>query len=76
MISSWRRLLMGRPSQLAASPSWPATALASLLPVAAPVALLVAFLAAAAPSIVVQDTWMTLVSGREIAEHGFPRSTV
>lgn len=45
---------------------------AGLLPVAAPVAVLAAFLAVAAPALVVQDTWLTLVSGREIASHGLP----
>src|SRR2546423_6221851 len=30
-------------------------------------------LVAAAPQTLVQDSWMTLVSGREIVEHGLPR---
>jgi hypothetical protein len=43
-----------------------------LLPVAAPVALLAFMLAAVAPGLVNQDTWLTLVDGRAIAEHGLP----
>ena len=39
---------------------------------AVPTALLVAVLAAVAPATFVQDSWMTLVSGRELAEHGLP----
>jgi hypothetical protein len=46
--------------------------LASLLPVAVPTALLAATLAAVAPATLVQDTWMTLVAGRELAAHGLP----
>ena len=45
---------------------------AALLPVAAPVAVLAVFLSLAAPALVVQDTWLTLVSGREVALHGLP----
>jgi hypothetical protein len=43
-----------------------------LLPVAAPLALLALILAVVAPGLVNQDTWLTLVTGREVAEHGLP----
>jgi hypothetical protein len=42
------------------------------LPVAAPLALLALGLAVVAPGLVNQDTWLTLVDGRAIAEHGLP----
>jgi hypothetical protein len=45
---------------------------APLLPVIGPVFLLAVFLAVAAPSLVCQDTWLNLVAGREILQHGLP----
>ncbi|HET7572266.1 MAG TPA: hypothetical protein VFJ77_06290 [Gaiellaceae bacterium] len=45
-----------------------------LLAVAAPAAILAADLAAAAPALTNQDTWLALVSGREIAERGLPHA--
>jgi hypothetical protein len=47
-------------------------ALGPLLAVAAPVVLLLVGLAAFAPALTIQDFWLALVSGREIAEHGLP----
>ena len=47
-------------------------AISAFVPVAIPTALLVAGLAAIAPATFVQDTWMTLVAGRELAQHGLP----
>lgn len=44
----------------------------SWLPIAAPLALLAVALAAVAPALVVQDTWLALVAGREVALHGLP----
>ena len=43
-----------------------------LLAVAAPVVLLLVGLAVFAPALTIQDFWLALVSGREIAEHGLP----
>jgi hypothetical protein len=43
-----------------------------LLAVAAPVVLLLVGLAAFAPGLTIQDFWLALVSGREVAEHGLP----
>jgi uncharacterized membrane protein YbaN (DUF454 family) len=45
---------------------------APLFAVAAPLALLAVALAVAAAGLTVQDSWLTLVSGREIAQHGLP----
>jgi hypothetical protein len=47
--------------------------LGALVPVLAPAALLAAVLAGIGTQIIVPDTWVALVSGREIAEHGLPR---
>jgi hypothetical protein len=47
---------------------------AVLLPVLAPAAVLAALLALAARAAVVADTWLALVTGREIWEHGLPHS--
>ena len=41
-------------------------------PVIAAVGLFVGVVAAALPQAIVQDSWLTLVGGREIAEHGLP----
>jgi hypothetical protein len=49
-------------------------AFAILLPVIAPAALVAAVLALAGSAAVVSDTWLALVSGREIWEHGLPHS--
>lgn len=43
-----------------------------LLAVAAPVAVLAVALAAFTPAVTVQDSWLSLVSGREVAQHGLP----
>ena len=48
--------------------------LAALLPVLAPAAVVAALFALAAPGLVVADTWLALVSGREIWQHGLPHS--
>ena len=48
--------------------------LAALLPVLAPAAVVGALFALAAPGLVVADTWLALVSGREIWRHGLPHS--
>jgi hypothetical protein len=48
-------------------------ALAELLPVLAPCALLAVVLVGIGRQILVPDTWVALVSGREIAQHGLPR---
>jgi hypothetical protein len=45
---------------------------ASLVPVVCPAALLALVLAGIGRHILVPDTWVALVSGREIAEHGLP----
>lgn len=45
---------------------------APLLAVAAPLALLAVVLAALSPALVVGDSWLALVAGREVAEHGLP----
>ena len=45
---------------------------APLLALAAPLALLAVALAVAAPALTVQDTWLALVSGREVAQHWLP----
>lgn len=42
------------------------------LAVVAPLALLAVALAAAVPGLVVQDSWLTLVGGREVVAHGLP----
>jgi len=42
--------------------------------VVAPVAMLAVVLGSVAPGLVVQDTWLTLVSGREIVKHGLPHA--
>ena len=47
-------------------------ALGPLLAVVAPVVLLLVGLAAFAPALTIQDFWLALVSGREIAMHGLP----
>jgi hypothetical protein len=47
--------------------------LARILPVVAPVAALTGLMAAIATTMIVQDSWSSLVAGREIAEHGLPR---
>lgn len=44
----------------------------SWLPVAAPLALLAVALATVASGLVVQDTWLALVAGREVVAHGLP----
>jgi hypothetical protein len=46
--------------------------IASLVPVACPAALLAVVLAAIGRNILVPDTWVALVSGREIVHHGLP----
>ena len=46
--------------------------IASLVPVACPAALLAVVLAGIGRNILVPDTWVGLVSGREIAHHGLP----
>jgi hypothetical protein len=46
--------------------------LARILPVVAPVAALAGLMAAIATTMIVQDSWSSLVVGREIAEHGLP----
>jgi hypothetical protein len=46
--------------------------LAALLPVLAPAAVVAALFALAAPALVVADTWLALVAGREIWKHGLP----
>jgi len=43
-----------------------------LVPVACPAALLAVVLAGIGRNILVPDTWVGLVSGREIAHHGLP----
>ena len=45
---------------------------AALVPVLCPAALLAVVLAGIGRDILVPDTWVALVSGREIAEHGLP----
>jgi hypothetical protein len=45
---------------------------APLLAILAPLALLAATLAIVLPALVVQDSWLALVDGREVAEHGLP----
>jgi hypothetical protein len=45
---------------------------ASLVPVACPAALLAVVLAGIGRNILVPDTWVGLVSGREIVQHGLP----
>jgi hypothetical protein len=47
---------------------------APLLAIGAPLALLAVALALVAPSLVVQDSWLALVAGREVAEHGLPHA--
>lgn len=42
------------------------------LPVAAPLALLAVALGVASSGLVVQDTWLALVAGREVVTHGLP----
>ena len=44
----------------------------ALLGVAAPLAVLAVALAFAAPQLTVQDSWLALVSGREVLHHGLP----
>jgi hypothetical protein len=56
--------------RLRAKPASPQ--IAPLLAVAAPLALLAVAAAAASPGLVIQDTWLSLVSGREVAGHGLP----
>jgi len=59
----------------AAAPALPARGrldVAPLLAVAAPLALLAVALVALLPALVVQDSWLALVAGREVAEHGLP----
>ena len=46
--------------------------IASLVPVACPAALLAVVLAGIGRNILVPDTWVALVSGREIVQHGLP----
>jgi hypothetical protein len=48
------------------------THLGRRLPVVAMTGLLAALFALIAPYLVVQDTWLALVSGREIVQHGLP----
>jgi hypothetical protein len=45
-----------------------------LLPVAAPLAIVALALVAIAPALVTQDAWLTLVGGRDIAQHGLPHA--
>ena len=52
---------------------WAIGRLAGILPVVAPVAAFAALMAAIATAMVVQDSWSSLVAGREVAEHGLPR---
>jgi hypothetical protein len=47
--------------------------LGALLPILAPAALLAVVLVSIGRQILVTDTWVGLVSGREIARHGLPR---
>jgi hypothetical protein len=46
--------------------------LASSLPLFATLALVAVFLLAVTPGFIVQDTWLALVAGREIVDHGLP----
>ena len=48
------------------------SAIGSLVPVVTPVALLAGLFAVASKGAVVSDTWLALVSGREIVQHGLP----
>jgi len=50
----------------------PPLAAGALLSVGAPLAVLAVALAFAAARLTVQDSWLALVSGREVAEHGLP----
>ena len=51
---------------------WTRARLGALLPILAPVALLAGVLAGVSRQVIVPDTWVALVSGREIAGHGLP----
>lgn len=57
--------------QQAAVSRW-ATSLGGLLPVIAPVTLLGVALVAASRALIQPDTWVALVTGREVADHGLP----
>src|SRR4051794_24550469 len=52
--------------------SRPSVGPARILPLAALLFFVAAIVLSAAPGLVVQDTWLTLVSGREIIQHGLP----
>jgi hypothetical protein len=66
--------LASAPAEIVASPPWKRALvrLAPGLPLSATLALAAVFLLKATPGFIVQDTWIALVAGREIVQHGLP----
>lgn len=75
-VSAARGATLAATDRLSGLPRWlvasDAASLGSLLPVVAPAASLAVILVWLGAVVVVPDTWVALVSGREIVEHGLP----